>query len=652
MTHVRSVLIVALAAAGFLIGFAPEARGASLTWTASGGGNLMDPANWGDGTVTPQAGDTLSVTGNFCIGEFTFPAKTPDAQGGYLNSVTFSRGGAARAFNPGDGHVLRVNNVNCYYNEIFSFLSGTYDIKTRLSLGTSTSNADNSKVTVTGANTFIKTPNMRIGTGSSSVGQSRAAVTISGGAVVDAPFEIGRNGGWKNSLLVTGADSKLYATNGISTIGSAKMPKTDGSKIYYSWTNSLTVANGAHFEASTLRVGADDLQTWGNSFSVTNLATASVSNLYVYGTNKVFVADGGELDIQDVRYLTAGSEIAVSNGVANVKGLLVGWDNNADSVGNVFKVEDGAKVTVDICYIFGTNSIIVSGGELIVTNVIYVGRTEISAGGIGGCLLDVCGGRVTTKGTLTLYAGTGNRRVDAATIRVSNGGEIVMTNAANYVQVGPRGAGHRLTVTGAGSKFLHYPYNTARSVFVGAVNGNDPSVSYGNTLTVSDGGYFKTGASIIVGNFSTNETFAVAGGSVDIAQNLEVGNGSFSSNAVFSVSGSQSRVRIAKSITVGGHARIIFDLSDAQGSDEALVQLGTAPTFAPGSEIYVTSSNPAVNGATPFVCTLVSSAVALDLSNVSVTFDPSLNIRRLDSDNPRVLKVRCGRTFGFSVTVR
>ena len=647
MIHARPALIVALAAAGFLIGSAPEALGASLTWTASGGGNLMDPANWGDGTVTPQAGDSLSITSAF-EDNLTFPAETPAS--GTFSALTFEYG--ARAFTPGKDHTLHVENLNIRRSERFTFSSGSYAIGKTFAIGLSTSSTDNTKVSVTGEDTYVKAVSMQIGTGSSAVAQSRGAVTIADGAVVDAKFEIGRNGGWKNSLLVTGADSKLYATNGISTIGSAKMPKTDGSKIYYSWTNSLTVANGAHFEASTLRVGADDLQTWGNSFSVTNLATASVSNLYVYGTNKVFVSDGGELDIQNVRYFTAGGEIAVSNGVANVKGLLVGWDNNADSVGNVFKVEDGAKVTVDTCYIFGTNSIIVSGGELIVTNAIYVGRTEISAGGIGGCLLDVCGGRVTTKGTLTLYAGTGNRRVDAATIRVSNGGEIVMTNAANYVQVGPQGAGHRLTVTGAGSKFLHYPYNTARSVFVGAVNGNNPSVSYGNTLTVSDGGYFKTSASIIMGNFSTNETFAVAGGSVDIAQNLEVGNGSFSSNAVFSVSGSQSRVRIAKSVMVGGHARVVFDLSDAQGSDEALVQLGTAPTFAPGSEIYVTSSNPAVNGATPFVCTLVSSAVDMDLSNVSVTFDPAINIRRLDSGNPRVLKVRCGRTFGFSVTVR
>ena len=646
MTHARPALIVALAAAGFLIGSAPEALGASLTWTASGGGNLMDPANWGDGTVTPQAGDSLSITSAF-EDNLTFPAETPSS--GSFSALTFEYG--ARAFTPGKDHTLHVENLNIRRSERFTFSSGSYAIGKTFAIGLSTSSTDNTKVSVTGEDTYVKAVSMQIGTGSSAVAQSRGAVTIADGAVVDAKFEIGRNGGWKNSLLVTGADSKLYATNGISTIGSAKVPKTDG-KICYSWTNSLTVANGAHFGASTLHVGADDLQTWGNSFSVTNLATASVSNLYVYGTNKVFVSDGGELDIQNVRYFTAGSKIAVSNGVANVKGLLVGWDNNADSVGNVFKVEDGAKVTVDTCYIFGTNSIIVSGGELIVTNAIYVGRTEISAGGIGGCLLDVCGGRVTTKGTLTLYAGTGNRRVDAATIRVSNGGEIVMTNAANYVQVGPQGAGHRLTVTGAGSKFLHYPYNTARSVFVGAVNGNNPSVSYGNTLTVSDGGYFKTSASIIVGNFSTNETFAVAGGSVDIAQNLEVGNGSFSSNAVFSVSGSQSRVRIAKSVMVGGHARVVFDLSDAQGSDEALVQLGTAPTFAPGSEIYVTSSNPAVNGAMPFVCTLVSSAVDMDLSNVSVTFDPTINIRRLDSGNPRVLKVRCGRTFGFSVTVR
>ena len=642
MVHVRSAAFVALATAGCLIGFAPNARGASLTWSGSTSGDLMDPANWGD--VTPAAGDTLSITNAF-EGDLTFPTETPTS--GAFNTLTFERG--TRTFTPGKGHTLHVENLNIRRSEMFTFSSGSYAIGKTLGIGLSTSGTDNTKVSITGEDTYIKAASMQIGTGSGSVNQSRGAVTIDGGAVVDAIFEVGRNGGWKNSLLVTGSDTKLYATNGTSFAGSQTV---FGTRTCYSWTNLFTVANGARFEASTFRIGADDLLTWGNVFSVTNYATASVSNLYVYGTNKVLVADGGEIDIYNVRYFTGGSEIVVSNGVASVKSLLVGWDNAAYSSGNVFKVEDGAEVTVDICYVFGTNSIVVSGGELVVTNVIYIGRTEKSAGGLGGSLLDVCGGRVTTKGTQSLYVGTGLRRVDEATVRVSNGGEIVMTNEANYVLVGPRGTGHRLTVTGAGSKFLHYPTTTARNVYVGTNSSADPAASYGNTLTVSDGGYFKTGASIIVGNYSTNETFAVAGGTVDIAQHLEVGSGESSFNAVFSVSGSQSRVHVAKSITVGGHARVIFDLSDAQGSAEALVQLGTASTFAPGSEIYVTSSNPDVNEAAPFDCTLISSAVDMDLSNVSITFDPTINIRRLASGDPKVLKVRCGRNRGFAVTVR
>ena len=649
MAHMRSAVFVALAATGCLIGFVPEVRGATLTWTKSAAGDLMDPANWGD--VTPASGDKLEVSTN-CVsgGEFTFPAETPDAQGGYFNSLTFIRcGGVPRAFNPGDGHVLHVKDLNFRYSEIFSILSGTYDVRGTLAFGLSTSKTDLTKATITGENTFIKANTMSIGTGSASVAQSKGEVTITGGAVVDATFEVGKSGGWKNLLLVTGEGTKLYATNGTSYAGSQTVV---GNQTCYSRDNSVAIANGAHFEASTLRIGADDLLTWDNTFAVTNYATASVSNLYVYGTNKVLVADGGELDILDVRYFTRGSAIIASNGVARIKTLLVGWDNNADSEGNVFKVDDEAQVTVSVCYVFGTNSIVVAGGELVVTNVIYIGRTEKSAGGLGGALLDVCGGRVTTKGTLTLYLGTGNRRVDNATVRVSNGGEIVMTNEANYVIIGPMGSGHTLTVTGAGSRFLHYPTTTARNVYVGASSASNVGASSDGILTVSDGGYFRTGASIMVGNYSTNETFAVAGGTVDISQFLEVGNGEYSSNAVFSVSGSQSRVRIGKSIKVGGHARVIFDLSDAQGSAEGLVQLGKAPTFDSGAEIYVTSSDPNVNDAAPFDCTLISSAEDMDLSNVNIVFDPKINIRRLASNDPRVLKVRCGRHIGFSMTIR
>ena len=645
-----TAVFVALVTAGCLIGLAPDARGASLTWTGSTAGDLMDPDNWGG--ATPTAGVDLDVEGNYA-GEFTFPAETPDAQGGYLQSLTIRRGGGtARALNPGDGHVLRTGDLNIRYSEIFTFLSGVYDIKNTLSFGSSTSNSDLTKATVTGENTFMKAKTMTVGTGSSSVGQSRGEVTITGGAVVDATFEVGRNGGWKNSLLVTGVGTHLYSTNFTATSFVGSTNQVAPSKICYSWTNLFTVANGASYKGSTLRIGADDLTTWGNVFSVTNYATASVSHLYVYGTNKVLVADGGSLDIYNVRYLTEGSEIAVSNGVANVKSLLVGWDAAAYSVGNVFKVEEEAEVTVDTCYVFGTNAIVVSGGELVVTNAIYIGRTEKSTGGLGGSLLDVCGGRVTTKGTQSFYIGTGLRRVDEATVRVSNGGEIVMTNEANYVHVGPRGTGHTLTVTGAGSKFLHYPTTVARNVYVGTNSDTDSAASYGNTLTVSDGGYFKTGASIVVGKISTNETFAVAGGTVDIARDLKVGDSGLSSNAVFSVSGSQSRVRIGQSLQAGANSRIVFDLADAQGSAEALVQLGKAPTFASGSEIYVTSSDPQINEKLHFDCTLISCAENMDLSDVRIAFDPNVNLSRRDADNAKVLKVRCGRNRGLVMSFR
>ena len=103
---------------------------------------------------------------------------------------------------------------------------------------------------------------------------------------------------------------------------------------------------------------------------------------------------------------------------------------------------------------------------------------------------------------------------------------------------------------------------------------------------------------------------------------------------------------------VGGHARVVFDLSDAQGSAEALVQLGKAPTFASGSEIYVTSSDPQINKRDRFDCTLISCAENMDLSNVRIEFDPNVNLSRRDADNAKVLKVRCGRNRGFVASMR
>ena len=648
----RAVVAVMAAALCQMCIVAP-ASGASRTWVPFEAGDLMEPANWGGGT--PAANDTLSITNSF-EGDLTFPAETPAS--GAFNTITIQRGlGKARAFNPGKDHALHVDKLNIRYGEIFAFSSGSYDIRTQLAIALSTAKSDYTKVAITGEDTYLKTPKMQIGSGSKTSNRSTGEVTIKGGATVDSKLEVGIEGGWKNSLLVTGAGTHLYSTNYNvnSYIGSTQVVE----KAFYSQSNTFTVANGASYRGSNLRIGADDFTTCGNVFSVTNYATASVSNLFIYGTNKVIVADGGELNFRSVSYNTKGSEIIVSNGVVNSEYLYIGQATDS-CVGNALRLMDGAAVTARHCYIFGTNAIVVSGGELAITNSIYVGRSESASGDYapGGSLLDVCGGRVTMKGGFSIYLGVTSRRVDGAAIRVTNGGEMVLTNGVFNVIVGANGVGHSLTVAGAGSKVLHYPSSTARNVVVGA---SSPDYAHlltrDNVLSVSDGGYFMTQASVVVGKCSTNETIAVSGGTADIGQNLQLGydtdyNGEFTSNATFSVSGSQSRVRIGKSILAGANSRIVFDLADAQGSAEALVQLGTAPTFADGSVIYVTSSDPQINDRDTFDCTLLSCEQDMDLSNVRIELDPNAGIRRLAAGNPRSLKVRAGRIPGALFIIR
>lgn len=663
----------------------------TLNWTAAAvGGDLMKPANWNP-QVVPASGDKLTVDAEkgVQVATYTFPERMPAS--GALNTLNFLRGGGtAGVLDPGKDHALYAQYLNIRYSAIFSILSGRYFLTASLGVGNSTSNSDTTYLTISGEDTFIQTPTILVGTGSKEVGQSKAHVLVTDKAVVDAVLGIGQSGGWKNSLIVSGEGSHLYSTNSAgSNVGSVTVALKSGMGFCYSRENFLVVSNKADFVASIVRVGADDLDTKDNAFLLADHATAAISTLQVTGTNVVRVADGSTLDVSSLVAGYAakddprvnGALFDVSNAlVAVTKEAIVGsnakdsFDNELrvsgggvlmtptlsvgreglNSFGNVLRIEPDGVVTGGTFYVRGSNRVEVAG-LLVVTNAVNVGRVENATGGVGGSELKVCGGKFLMDREASFYMGAYNKISDGNKVSVTDGGQLILTNA-NYLYVGAMGRNNELTVSGVGSRLVHYPVSTGRQTYVGVVgswsNGQRPEYTSDNALTVSDGASFRTRSSLIVGQDVSNSTFTVNQATAIVGQNVEIGNGStLPTPALMKIIGSNARLT-ATTLKVGAEGRIVFDLADAKSSSEALVQLTSKPTFAAGSTIYITSSNPDVTKAEKFDVTLLSCAADMDLSNVSIEIDPESGLRRLAASNPRALCVRGGRPAGLMMIFR
>lgn len=668
----------------------------TLNWTAAAvGGDLMESTNW-DPQAVPASGDKLTVDAQKGVqfGTYTFPERMPAS--GALNTLNFLRGGGtAGVLDPGKDHALYAQYLNTRYSAIFSILSGRYFLTTSLGVGNSTSNSDTTYLTISGEDTFMQTPMIAVGTGSDSVGQSKAHVLVTDKATVDAVPSIGQNGGWKNSMTVSDEGTHLYSTNSSATvaIGSATViVKKDGQPtgaICYSRENFLVISNKADFVATTVRVGADDLETKDNAFVLTDHATANVVNLSVSGTNVVRIADGSHLDVSALvsGYATrdsprlSGSLIEVTNATVDVstqvyvgpsyrptkdnelriaKGgvlttpLLNAGVEGAESCGNVLRIEPDGEMLCGTFYLQGTNRVEVAG-LLTVTNTVNVGRVVNATGGIGGSELKVCGGTFFMDRESTFYMGSYNKISNGNKVSVTDGGQLILTNA-NYLYVGAMGRDNELTVSGVGSRLVHYPVSSGRQTYVGVVGSvsgvKRPEYTSDNALTVEDGASFWTRSSLRVGEDVSNCTFTVDQATATVKETVEIGNGStLATPTLMKIVGSNARLT-ATTLKVGAEGRIVFDLADAKSSAEALVQLTSKPTFKAGATIYITSSNPDVTKAEKFDVTLLSCAVDMDLSNVSIEIDPESGLRRWAASNPRVLCVRGGRPSGLMMIFR
>ena len=588
--------------------------GNTFIWTADTGGDLLAKENYG-ADIAPAAGDTLAVNrnngNNPITGEFTFSAdETP-----VFYQVKFERAfGNRRSLNPGAGKILRCDYLDIRYSDLFSILSGSYFINKDLGVGNSTSNSDKTYLTIDGGDTYLKAQALEIGFGSASGGRSCAYVTVTNGAVADAQIQVGFNGGAANSLTITGEGTKFYSTNKAVVVGSARVWNNYASKWFYSDDNLLTVDDNAELIASEVKVGSED-------------------------------GSGNELKVLSGGKVAAAAKLQVGN-------------YSAPATNNVLNVKTGGEVETDAFLMMATNKAVVSG-VMNVAKQFVVGVVNNTTGDIGGSEFVVDGGEVnigreteTVTNRPTFYIGSYQKQSDGNRVVVKNGGKINLTG--NYVNIGSAGSGNMLVVTGTGSRFIHDAQTYLRDFVIGlaGVEGIDNG---NNAVTVSDGGYVETSAGLQVGSVGAWQmhdiTLTVDQGTVKVAEKLRVGMDDNITDAQLMVKGSLSRVS-AKTIEVGARSRIVFDLSDAQASEEALVQILNKPTFEEGSRIYITSSDRQISRAAAFDCTLLACGADMDLSNVEIEVDPESELRLVKKGDLKKLTVRGGLRPGTVITVR
>ena len=589
--------------------------GNTFIWTADTGGDLMAKENYST-SIVPAAGDTLVINRNNSknpiTGEFTFSLdETP-----VFNQVKFERAfGNRRSLNPGAGKILRCDYLDFRYSDLFSILSGSYYINKDLGVGNSSSNSDKTYLTIDGPDTYLKAQALEIGFGSASGGRSCAYVTVTNGAVVDAQIQLGFNGGAVNSLTITGEGTKFYSTNKAVVVGSASVWNNYGSIRFYSDDNLLTVADKAELIASEVNVGGED-------------------------------GSGNELKVLSGGKVTAAAKLQVGN-------------YSEPATNNVLKVESGGVVETDAFIMMATNKAVVSGVMNVVKQFV-VGVVNNTTGDIGGCEFVVDGGEVnigfeteTVTNRPTFYIGSYQKQSDGSRVTVKNGGKINLTG--NYVNIGSAGCGNSLVVTGAGSRFVHDAQTNLRDFVIGLA-GREGIDNGDNSVTVSDGGCLESDAGIEVGNVSAANlmhdiTLTVDQGTVKTAEELSIGMNDNVTNAQLIVKGSSSRVS-AKKLEVGRYSRIVFDLSDAQASAGALVQIVNKPTFTEGSRIFITSSDRQISRAPAFDCTLLACGADMDLSKVQIEIDPGTELRLVKRSDLKKLTVRGGLRPGTVITVR
>lgn len=588
--------------------------GTTAAWQGTAGGDMCQPSNWGgkdpagldlyvlDSQSAPL---TLSadlvpnlfylgadVTAEFALSPFKM---TPASLYGYGGSdVTLSSGS--------------VVSGSAYFG---------YD------------GGANSKFTVTGSETVLT-----LGSANNSLNIGYAAgnhdntLVVSGGARLVANGRTGHQGGYRNRIVVTGANSTWSTSGGMFNVGVAgatgsqehEIAILDGGKfegllalpaIPGSVSNRLVVAGaGSRFAYAdpSFVLGAQSGSDY-TALYVTNHADATFGELWLGGVEEglsahtlLRIADWSEPTINAVRLIGEACRLELDNHSSLTLPVL-----ESKGAGTAVKVSCGSSLTlqdalaVHQCEIHSgsTASIVLPEGSLLVAASVGQGG-ENSLLSIGkDSRLEICKGCAPGLTTLVVDGGRGSNRVVVDGGEVENGGMLILG------------------------------YNTVDSI--------------GNEVVVRNGGRFVNHGQVYVGRKGAASRIDVENGSFIADSQITAsreGSSSYvsSSNAVVRVAGTNGTITCAGTVSLSSTATIVVDLGKGTCVDAMLK--ANSFTFAEGARIFITSTQPGFDDCEAFTATVLKQLTGnLNLTGVTLDVDPRLRIEVVRDGDGQTLKV-------------
>jgi len=341
-----------------------------------------------------------------------------------------------------------------------------------------TNGANQNSATVDGTGSgWFNLFNLRVG----QFGASNSLTIRNGGIVSNSNGCIGyTNTAIGNVVTVDGSGSRWVNTNQL-IVGLA------------GWYNSLTITNGGSVTAGTTVTVGSGAAASNNVVTLTGLGSKLVAsaNLIVGGSGR-----SNALCVDNRGAVFSSSAIIGSNSTASANCVLVSGANSVWSNSNALTVG----------YAGSANVLTITNGGAVFSATAVIGSTNAASG--NGVLVTGTNSLWRNNGTLTIgYFGSSN------TLTIHNGG--VVSNTLGYVGSNTGGNFNRITVDGAGSRWL----NTS-NLAVG-VSG------WGNSLMITNGGAVTAVRSNSIGGSvgASNNTVTVtgAGSGLAVAGSLVVG---------------------------------------------------------------------------------------------------------------------------------
>jgi fibronectin-binding autotransporter adhesin len=511
---------VTAASGNLVISGSLDTAGYNLTFNGSSNTTVSGSIS-GSGAITKSGTGTTTLSASNTAANTTVDGGSLNVTGSLRNSDIFG--------------VLTVGNTHSGATMLIS-AGGSVVADNLLYLGQS-AGSDSNSITVTGTGSSLAVGNAWIGTADGAGNTGNTLEVSAGGSLTSVNVILG---GSSNSVLVTGSNSTLTNSSGI-TVGEGSF--FGGSSV----GNSLVIANGGKVASAAVYHGAEFMIGYvpgdnQNSVTVTGAGSllthgGDVTVGYYGSSNSLVVSSGGTVANRDGfigRQSTDNTALVTGVGSlwTNSGTLTVGGSPWSGAAGGTLTVASGGTVaaaggitiatqagdtgTLNIGHFGGNDAAgtiitptIAFGAGTGVINFNQSDSTMVSAAISGNGSVNQLGTGTTTLSGINTYSGT--TTVNAGTLMANNtGGSAVGTSAVTVSRSGTLGGNG--TIGGATT------IASGGTLMPGS--GGVGALTFSNGLTLADG---STTTFLINGNNSFT-SININGGNVQFggALNLDI----------------------------------------------------------------------------------------------------------------------------------